>query len=78
MQNVVYNNELGKNVGSWKVPEIEGHNRTFGEGTRYYNLPYQRIYGRKRVPPPVAENVQTLLEEAKIYEMRNKLDSFTS
>ena len=38
--NLVYSNELGKMVGSWKVPEVEGLNRTFNEGTRYYNLPY--------------------------------------
>ena len=65
-------------VGNWKVPEIEGLNRTFNEGTRFYNLPYQRVHGLKRVPPPVAENVQTLLDEAKLYEMRNKFDSLTS
>lgn len=65
-------------VGNWKVPEIEGLNRTFNEGTRFYNMPYQRQYGLKRVPPPVAENVQTLLDEAKLYEMRNKFDSLTS
>ena len=65
-------------VGSWKVPEIEGLNRTFNEGSRYYNMPYQRHHGLKRVPPPVAENVQTLLDEAKLYENRNKFGSLTS
>jgi hypothetical protein len=44
-------------VGGWKVPEVESLNRTFHEGSRYYALPFQRQYGLKRVPPPVAENV---------------------
>ena len=65
-------------IGNWKVPEVEGLNRTFNEGTRYYNLPYQRVHGLKRVAPPVAENVQSLVEEAKLYEMRNKFDSLSS
>lgn len=65
-------------VGTWKVPEIEGINRTFNEGTRFYNTcAYQRKHGLKYVPPPVAENVQTLQEEARLYELKSKYESLT-
>jgi hypothetical protein len=36
------------------------------------------VHGLKRVAPPIAENVQTLVEEAKLYEMKNKFDSLSS
>ncbi len=51
-------------------------NRNFNEAARYYNTaPYQRKHGLRYVPPPVAENVDQLLQEKKIYELKHKFDS---
>ena len=36
-KNMTYNHNLQKMTGCWKVPEVESMNRTFNEGTRFYN-----------------------------------------
>lgn len=52
------------NYGDWKAPEIEQINRNFNEASRFYNThKAARKHGLKYVPPPVAENVQQLLDE---------------
>ena len=63
-KNMTYNSDIQKMTGSWKVPEIESMNRTFNEANRYYSTyVQQRKHGLRYVPPPVAENVQQLVEE---------------
>ena len=55
---------------SWKVPEIEQINRNFNENARFFTTSKnERRHGLKYVPPPVAENVQQLLEEKAAAEM---------
>jgi len=63
-KNMTYNSDIQKMTGTWKVPEIESMNRTFNEANRYYSTyVQQRKHGLRYVPPPVAENVQQLVEE---------------
>lgn len=57
-------------MASWKVPEIEQINRNFNENARFFTTSKnERRHGLKYVPPPVAENVQQLLEEKAAAEM---------
>ena len=49
---------------SWKVPDIEQSSRFFDEKARFFDTHKEmRRYGKKHVPPPVAENLQQLFEE---------------
>ena len=76
---MTYNTDLQKMTGSWKVPDIEPMNRTFNEGTRFYNTHNsQRKYGLRYVPPPVADNVGQLVEEKKLYDMKRRFDNLSS
>ena len=57
-------------MASWKVPEIEQINRNFNENARFFTTAKnERRHGLKYVPPPVAENVQQLLEEKAAADM---------
>lgn len=57
-------------MASWKVPEIEQINRNFNENARFFTTTKnERRHGLRYVPPPVAENVQQLLEEKAAAEM---------
>ena len=77
-QNMTYNSDIKKMTGNWKVPEVESMNRTFNEGSRYYDIqPYQRKHGLRYVPPPVAENVQQLVQEQKLYDLKHKFDGLS-
>lgn len=72
---MTYNPDTKKMQGSWKVPEVESMNRQFNETSRYYNTqPYQRKHGLRYVPPPVAENVQQLVQEQKLYDLKHKFE----
>lgn len=63
-------------TGTWKVPEIESMNRTFNESTRFYNpVGFQRKHGLRYVAPPVAENVQQLVEEQKLYDLKRRFEN---
>ena len=74
--NMTYNPDTKKMNGSWKVPEVESMNRQFNETSRYFNTqPYQRKHGLKYVPPPVAENVQQLVQEQKLYDLKHKFEN---
>ena len=51
-------------LASWKVPDIEQSARFFDEKARFYDTSKDmRRYGKKHVPPPIAENLQQLFEE---------------
>lgn len=77
-QNMTYSSDAKKMTGNWKVPEVESMNRTFNEGSRYYDIqPYQRKHGLRYVPPPVAENVQQLVQEQKLYDLKHKFDGLS-
>ena len=56
-QNSAYSTNVNSN--HWKLPLVESLERNFNESSRFYALfPEQKRHGLKRVPPPVAENLQ--------------------
>ena len=61
----------GTQASSWRAPEIEVMNRTFNESSRYYPLFGEtRTCGLKYVPPPIHENLSSLIKEQMHFERK--------
>ena len=61
----------GTQGSGWRAPEIEVMNRTFHESSRYYPLFGEpRACGLRYVPPPVHENLQSLIKEQMHFERK--------
>ena len=55
------------------MPDIEQSSRLFDEGARFYSTSRnERKYGKRYLPPPVAENLQQLLDEKLALEQQGK------
>lgn len=60
---------------AFKTPKIEAMERSFNEGSRYFNtFKEQRIHGVKLVPPPVSENLKAFEEEQQYDESRRNME----
>jgi hypothetical protein len=71
--NMVFNSETGKFHGTWKVPQVEIHDKTANEDNRYFNYTNyseQRKTGLKFVPPPVGleYSLDHLRKEQEVFD----------
>ena len=56
----------------WRQPEVEVMNKTFNESSRFYSLFGEaRNCGLKYVPPPIHENLQSLIKEQMHFEKKS-------
>ena len=57
---------------SWRVPVIEHHDKIVGDEGRFFNLfEHQKSFGKKYVPPPVADSIKQLLDDQKLATIRS-------
>ena len=63
---------MGSPAPGWRQPEVEVMNKTFNESSRFYSLfGDTRNCGLKYVPPPIHDNLQSLIKEQMHYDKKS-------